>query len=85
MASRYLQALGLAFEIASDINTIQPLHHEPRFNEIKKDFESLLSELQQTFLPNDRIAQAIVNGAKAGIDTIKFADIEPPATAGGGQ
>jgi hypothetical protein len=78
MATKFLAALGLGFEILTDVNTIQPLHHEARFNEVKKDVEQLLTELQNVLLPNDKIAQAVVKAAIGGIDTVKFADIEPP-------
>lgn len=81
-SAKYFKALQLGLEIYTDQQEIQQLHDEPRFNEIKKDVEEILTTFQLAFLSSDPLAKAFFGAVIAGIDVIKYDDVKPkPAPA----
>lgn len=81
MNSNYFKVITLALQAAAEVQEIQPLHNEERFDAIKIDAIQTLQLAGATFFPGDKLAQAILNAAVAGINTVNYADVTKPKSA----
>ena len=77
----FIRALAIASELISDAVSINAVHDEARFTEVKKDFMQLSATIGALF-PGDPIVSAVLKAAAAGVDTLTWQDFHKEQASG---